>query len=137
MTNHYENCKQDVINEIVYNLDICDVLTLYDIRRIIKEYKPLFIRDYIDKHWGEYSEGFRDDLEHEIRKFWLKTGPGCKREGYLINPYDTDQPECWLDICIANEPADIWVMEQGTSFNPVDIASALFQIYMGKVVFKK
>lgn len=137
MTNHYENCKKNVINEIVYNLDICDILTLYDIRRMIKECKPLFIRDYIDKHWKDYSEGFKDDLEHEIRRLWLKTGPGCREAGYLISPCDTESIEDWLDIYIAGEPADIWVMEMGTSFNPTDIAIALFYIYIGKVTFSK
>lgn len=134
MRNYYEECKEDVINEIVYNLDICDILTLYEIREKIKNTKPLFIRDYIDEFWDNHSEGFRDDLEHELRKFWIKLsgkGYGC----YEIEAKgDVDH---FTDLYVHKQPLDIWVMEQGTEFNPTDIAHALYEIYIGKVVFKK
>ena len=134
----YENnCnKERIVNEIIDEIKTAkNMKILCKIQDILKDELPILIRDYIDDNWSEYSEGFRDDLEHEIRKFWIKTGPGCKPEGYLIAPCSTELPTHWLDICIENDPSDIWVMEQGTSFNPVDIAMMLFEIYMGKVVF--
>ena len=105
---------------------------LCKIQDILENELPIYIRDYIDNNWSEYSEGFRDDLEHEIRELWIKTTPGCFSH---IAPVSPELPECWVDIYIDNEVPDIWVMEQGTSFNPVDIAQALFEIYMGKITF--
>lgn len=138
MSNKYKNnCnKERIVNEIIGEIKTTkNMKVLCRIQDILKEELPIFIRDYIDDNWSEYSEGFRDDLEHEIRKFWIKTGPGCKPEGYLITPCGTELPTHWFDIYIENESPDIWIMNLGTSFNPIDIAMMLFEIYMGKVVF--
>lgn len=134
MTNHYENCKNTVVEDIIANLEKVDILTLYDIRRELEERKPKCLREYIDEAWDSYSKGFRDDLEHEIRMMWLKTGPGCRPSGHLITQC-CDCLENWTDIRINGIDPDFWVMEQGTSFNPADIANAIFHIYIGKVVF--
>lgn len=135
MGNRYEdNCnKKRIVNEIIGEIKTTkNMKVLCKIQDILEKELPIHIRDYIDNNWFEYSEGFRDDLEHEIRKFWIKTTPGCYSH---IAPIGTELPECWMEIYIENESPDIWVMEQGTSFNPIDIAQALFEIYMGKIYF--
>lgn len=135
MGDRYEdNCnKERIVNEIVNEIKTTkNMKVLCKIQDILENELPIYIRDYIDNNWSEYSEGFRDDLEHEIRELWIKTTPGCFSH---IAPVSTELPECWIDIYIDNEVPDIWVMEQGTSFNPVDIAQALFEIYMGKITF--
>ena len=135
MGNRYkDNCnKETIVNEIVGEIKTTkNMKVLCKIQDILEEELPIHIRDYIDNNWLEYSEGFRDDLEHEIRKFWIKTTPGCYSH---IAPIGTELPECWMEIYIEDESPDIWVMEQGTSFNPIDIAQALFEIYMGKIYF--
>lgn len=135
MGDKYEdNCnKEKIVSEIIDEIKTTkNMKVLCKIQDILENELPIHIRDYIDNNWLEYSEGFRDDLEHEIRKFWIKTTPGCYSH---IAPVGTELPECWVDIYINNEAPDIWVMEQGTSFNPVDIAQTLFEIYMGKIYF--
>lgn len=134
MTNHYENCKNTVIEDIIAHLEDVDILTLYGVRRMLEECKALTLKEYIDKWWGKYSEGFRKDLEHEVRRMYLKTKPLC---GSIIEPADeSNLIECMWDITINGESPDVWVMEQGTVFNYTDIAKIIFDIYIGKVVFK-
>lgn len=132
-----KNCnKERIVEEICKKIrETENMMVLYKVKQAIEKESPIFIRDYIDKHWSEHSEGFKDDLEHEIRKFWIETSSGCHPEGYLISPISTELPECCWDITIGNRDADVWVMEKGTSFNPTDIAIALFNIYMGKIYF--
>ena len=131
----YKECKSNMINNIICKLDTLSIDALHEIERVINKNQPQHIRDFIDATWSEKSEGFRDDLEHEIRKFWLLTGPGCRENGYLIDIID-DSLECYVDISINGQEPDIWVMEKGTDFNPSDIAQLLFFIYTDKVVFK-
>lgn len=131
----YKKCKSNIINDIIFELDKLSIETLHEIKRVINKNQPQHIRDYIDTTWSEKSKGFRDDLEHEIRKFWLLTGPGCEENGYLISIID-DSLECFIDINIDGQEPDVWVMEKGTDFNPADIAQLLFFIYTDKVVFK-
>ena len=136
---YYQNTREGVIEDIEKMINDANIIELYKFRKamILAKEETMYINDYIDKHWNEYSDGFKKDLNHEIRKFWLKTGPGCKEEGYLIESRENEYPEHWIDIEIDGEDADIWIMEQGTSFNPVDIAQALCDIYNGKITFYK
>jgi len=127
--------KIELVNDIVKLMGTTSNLeVLMDIKKTLIENKPLFIRDYIDKHWSNHSDGFRDDLEHELRKFWLKlssSGSGCYKietNGYLNH---------FSDLTVRGQPLDIWIMEIGTEFNPCDIAFAIYDIYIGKVVFCK
>ena len=137
MQTYNDNCnKEKIVNEIIEDIKTTkNMRALCRIKEILEYELPLHIRDYIDEYWSGYTEGFRDDLEHEVRKFWIKTGPGCKPEGFLIAPIGTDIPNNWTEIVISGLHADEWVREQGTSFNPVDIACILFDIYMGKIYF--
>ena len=133
MTNHYENCREAVLIDISKGLENADILTLYDIRRLLTEAQPLFIRDYIDKHWDNHSEGFRDDLEYELRKLWLEMTKNCRKNKFETNGYLNSVH----DMTYNRIPLDIWIMEQGTEFNPADLAQAIYHIYIGKVVFNK
>lgn len=137
MQTYNDNCnKERIVNEIIEEIKTTkNMSVLCKIKDILDNELPIHIKDYIENNWSEMSQGFKEDLEHEIRKFWIATGPGCKPEGYLIAPSDTTLPEHWTDIYISGDEADLWVMEKGTSFNPVDIAIALFDIYMGKIYF--
>ncbi len=134
MNIHYENCKNAVVEDIIANLENLDILTLYDVRKMLEECKPLTLKEYIDKWWGKYSEGFRKDLEHEVRRMYLKTNP--LGESIIEPASELDMIECMWDITINGESPDVWVMEQGTVFNYTDIAKIIFDIYIGKVVFK-
>ena len=136
MKNYYEERKESVIEDIIENLVKTDIITLYDIKNILEKEKPLFIRDYIDKFWNDHSEGFKDDLEHEIRKFWNKINPNNSGMGHY-NLEASGEVEHFTDLYVKGQDLDVWVMEQGTDFNPSDIAQSLFHIYIGKVVFYK
>lgn len=135
MTNHYENCKNTVVEDIIANLESLDILALYNIRRQINEFRPKTLEEYIDENYNEYSEGFKKDINHEIRKLWLALGPGCRASKDAFEVQDNNL-ECMWDVSIYGQDPDIWVMEQGTVFNPVDIAQILFYIYIGKVVWR-
>lgn len=133
--NCYKRCKETVIEDIIANLEKTNILTLYDIRKMLAE-EPIPLKVYIDKHWSEYSEGFRKDLNHEVRKIWLGISPGCTDTMDCITPVEgCELIESVWDIQINGETPDIWVMEQGTVFNCTDIAEMIFNIYIGKVVW--
>ena len=135
MTNHYENCKNAVVEDIIANLESIDILELYEIRKQINDRRPKTLEEFINQNYSEYSEGFRKDLDHEVRKLWLKLGPGCKDPKASFKIRD-ENLECMWDISICGTDPDVWVMEEGTSFNPIDIAQILFYIYIGKVVWR-
>lgn len=129
--------KNDLITEIDKLMVRANMLTLEEVKELLENKKPIYIRDYIDKHWSEYSEGFRDDLEHEIRKIWLKTGDGFHGLGYRISIPKDRTAMHWSELSINNNDLDLWIMEQGTSFNPADIAQAIYLIYMNEITFSK
>lgn len=129
--------KNDLITEIDKLMVRANMLTLEEVKELLESKKPIHIRDFIDKHWSEYSEGFRDDFEHEIRKIWLNTGDSFHGLGCRISSPKNRTAMHWSELSINNNDLDLWILEQGTSFNPADIAQVIYLIYMNEITFHK
>lgn len=131
---NYRKCLTLEIDELMMK---ANMITLEEVKDLLKSKNPIYIRDYIDKFWSEHSEGFRDDLEHEVRKFWLNSGDNFHELSYRIEKPKNKTPMHWSELSIHNQDLDIWIMESGTSFNPADIAQIIYLIYMKEITFRK
>lgn len=131
----YNETKTHLIDEICELCEKLDTSTLAKIMEIARSEQPIYLDDYIAKEFSEYHEEIRKELNHEIRKIWLKTSPGCTSPGYLLKTKE-DVSE-WHDVEIGGMMLDTWIAEQDPLFNPITLAMIIFEIYCGKITFHK
>ena len=131
----YNETKTHLINKICELCQNLDANTLESIMEIAKEEQPIYLNTYISTEFSEYPKEIREELNHEIRKIWLKTSPGCTEPGYLMKTQEyVDE---WHDIEIDGMMLDTWIAEQDPLFNPITLAMIIFDIYCGKINFRK
>ena len=131
----YNEIKNHLIDEIYKLCQNLDANTLESIIGIAKEEQPICLDTYISVEFSEYPKEIREELSHEIRKIWLKTSPGCTEPGYLLKTQEyVDE---WHDIEIDGLMFDTWIAEQDPLFNPVTLAQIIFEIYCGRITFRK
>lgn len=129
----YGETKSHLIDEICELCTNLDTSTLADIMNLVQKKQPIDINEYIKSEFIEYPKEVRDELEHEVRKIWLATGPGCQPCGYLLK--NKEDIKDWTDIEIEGYMLDTWIGEQDTLFNPITLAIIIFEIYCGRICF--
>lgn len=131
----YNETKSHLIDEICELCEKLDTSTLAKIMEMAKSEQPIYLDDYIAKEFSEYHEEIRKELSHEIRKIWLNTSPGCTSPGYLMKT--EEDVAVWHDVEIEGNMLDVWIAEQDPLFNPITLAIIIFDIYCGKITFRK
>lgn len=143
----YESVKNKLLAEIneqcKFNLEND---SLRKVLKLIKDESKVYITDYIENFMNEYykdayayEEFIIEALEHEIRTFCSKLGYN-KQE--ISKPFKKivadDEYICsFWELKVRGQDLDIWIEEQGTIFNPKDIAIIICDVYCGKITFEK
>lgn len=131
----YNETKTHLIDEICELCQNLDTDTLANIMNIAKKEQPISLDTYLEKEFPGYSEETLRELKVEIKIIWLRTGPGCRENGYLMKT--KENVDCWHDIEIDGLMFDTWIAEQDPLFNPVTLAQIIFEIYCGRITFRK
>lgn len=137
-----KNMLLDKINtECKFNLEND---SLRKVLELIRDESKVYIRDYIKNFMNEYYEDEYEEfiieaLEHEVRKFCLELG---YNRWEISKPFkkisaDDEYISSFWELNIKGQELDTWIEEQGTIFNPKDIAIIICDIYCGKITFEK
>lgn len=131
----YNETKTHLIDEICELCKNLDTDTLAGIMEMAKEEQPICLNTYLSVEFSEYPKEIREELSHEIRKIWLRTGPGCSEPGYLMQT--KEDVAVWHDVEIEGNMLDVWIAEQDPLFNPITLAIIIFDIYCGRIILHK
>ena len=131
----YSETKTHLIDEICELCQNLDTDTLADIMNIAKNEQPISLNTYLKKEFPGYSEEILKELRLEIKIIWLRTGPGCRENGYLMKT--KENVDDWHDIEIEGFMLDTWITEQDPLFNPITLAQIIFEIYCGRITFRE
>lgn len=143
----YESEKNKLLDEInakcKFNLEND---SLRKVLRLIEDEDKVYITNYIENFMNEYykdeysyEEFIIEALEHEVRKFCLELG---YNKWEISKPFkkivaDEEYISSFWELKVKGQELDIWIEEQGTIFNPKDIAIIICDIYCGKITFQK
>ena len=129
----YNETKTHLIDEIYELCQNLDTDTLEGIMDIAKRKQPISLNTYLKEEFSEYSEETLKELSLEIRITWLRTGPGCRENGYLMKT--KENVDSWHDVEIEGFMLDTWIEAQDPFFNPIILAQIIFEIYCGRITF--
>ena len=144
----YCKMKNNLIKEIENK---CKELNIDDLQTIVKEIDKkdtIYITDYVTDLMKKNGFGCTDvftsqevikAFEHELRAICLELGyhSGSKTRPFRDIKADSEYIESMCELSVDEQDLDFYIHEKGSVFNPSDLAYAIFQIYCGKVVFKK
>ena len=114
---------------IVRKLDsIKDVDPLESIDNFIEESRPLDLTTYIDIHFDNYNKQVRRALEREARQIWIDIDNRFEPNDAYINHFS--------ELYVQGHYLDIWIHENGSLFNPCEIAIIIFKLWTKEIVFQ-
>ena len=131
----YSETKTHLIDEICELCQNLDTDTLANIMDIAKRKQPISLDAYLKEEFDGYSEETLRELALEIKITWLRTGPGCRENGYLMKT--KENVDSWHDVDIEGYMLDTWIAEQDPLFNPITLAQIIFEIYCGRITFRE
>lgn len=136
------HAKREIRNKIDRELDKINSLTvLADIEFYIEKQKPLKLKDYIKESFkdGKISGAGCKEInnqpailqafEHEVRAICLELGHNFEKveAGPFIDHF--------CEMYVQGHELDIWIHENGSLFNPCELAFVIYLLYTGEVVF--
>ena len=139
-------CEQrEKIIKTIRNTDNWDMLD--KIEHILKE-EPKYITDFIIEMFEEnYGEGCLQDVycsdevmyafELSVRQIMLKIQGKLKTTARYVDHWSDLYVEVKYENREYAEDLDVWISEQGFIFDSRELAWVVFNIWCGKVTFKK
>lgn len=138
----YCNERRKIINQIDEEMKPLSLTQLNDVLSLVKEKKPLKLKEYIKQSFEEGKIGgvgckdinnqpaVLQAFEHEVRAICLELGPNFK----LIE-LSSEYIDHFCEMYVQGWELDIWIHEGGSLFNPSELAFVIFLLYTGEVVF--
>lgn len=132
--------RRKLNNEIHKELEPLSITQLHDVLTFVKEKKPLTLTEYIKENIGHNSYGCNDmfqkpevlkAFEHEVRAICLELGPSFK----LVNT-SSEYIDNFCEMYVQGHELDIWIHENGSMFNPCELAHVIYLLYTEEVVFR-
>lgn len=106
---------------------IKDIDVLESISQFIKDCNPITLEEYINIHFDNYHEQVRKALEHEVRATWLEIKNRFEPTDEYIDHFS--------ELYVQGHELDIWIHENGSLFNPCEIAVIIFKLWTKEIVF--
>lgn len=107
--------------------NIKDIDVLESISNFIKDCNPITLEEYINIHFDYQHEQVRRALEHEVRATWLEINNNFEpSDGYIDH---------FSELYVQGHELDIWIHENGSLFNPCEIAIIIFKLWTKEIVF--
>lgn len=115
-------------NTIISRLDyIKDIDVLESIDQFVEECEPITLKDYINVHFDKYHSEIKKELEHEVRKIYLEIGNKFESDPYIDH---------FCELYVQGYSLDIWIHENGSLFNPCELALIIFKLWSKEIVFQ-
>ena len=139
----YYNERRKIINQIDEEMKPLSLTQLNDVLSLVKEKKPIELREHIKKSFEEGRIGgigcqdinnqpaILQAFEHEIRAICLELGPDFKKIETSSQYIDH-----FCEMYVQGHELDIWIHENGSLFNPCELAFVIYLLYTGEVVFR-
>lgn len=131
--------RRKMTDKIYKELGPLSITQLYDVLDFVQEKKPLKLKEYIKENIGYNSFGcdeiFRQQevlqaFEHEVRDICLCLGLNFEQ----IEP-SSEYIDHFCEMYVQGHELDIWIHEEGSMFNPRELAHVIYLLYTGEVVF--
>lgn len=134
--------KRKIINKINKEMKPLSLAQLNDILLLVKEKKPLKLKEYIKKSFEEGTIsgiGCNDinnqpaiiqAFEHEVRAICLELGPNFEKV-----ETSSEYIDHYCEMYVQGYELDIWIHEDGSLFNSYDLAWVIYLLYTEEVVF--
>lgn len=117
--------KESIVSKL-NNIEDIDVLESID--EFIGECEPITLEEYINIHFDECHKNVREALEHEVRGICLYVFDKFEPQDAYINHFS--------EMYVEDYPLDIWIHENGSLFNPCEIATIIFKLWTKEIVFQ-
>lgn len=126
LAKNIEKQYKKTIEEDLKNIKDIDVLE--SISNFIKDCNPITLEEYINIHFDYQHEQVRRALEHEVRTTWLEINNNFEpSDGYIDH---------FSELYVQGHELDIWIHENGSLFNPCEIAIIIFKLWTKEIVFQ-
>lgn len=121
------NKKEEKIHNIFREMErINDIDSLIAIEEFVRDCQPIDLHTYINIHFDEYHEQVRQAFEHEVRSIYLDIKD-------MLEP-SCDYVNHFCELYVQGHELDIWIHENGSLFNPCELAVVIFKLWTNEIV---